>query len=217
MTSPIAPLPTASGSRTATTAAALVFFTVFLITVIIATAVTFILPESYASTARVKVEQNLNQSTNATAYDPYFIQTEVEVIQSQVVLEPVIAKLNLNFEWGKKYFNGETLKTAEALQILKGRLSLDTIRGTKLLAVTVYSDERNEAARLANAVAEAYQQYSAEKNHPSVAVQITDRAEPGKFPVRPNKPVNIALGAVAGIILGTVAAAIVGWFATRKR
>jgi uncharacterized protein involved in exopolysaccharide biosynthesis len=45
------------------------------------------------------------------AYDPYFIQTEFEIIQDRVVLGKVIEALNLNVEWGKKYFGGETLKT----------------------------------------------------------------------------------------------------------
>jgi len=188
-----------------------VFVTVFLITMIIATAVTFILPESYASVARVKVD---NSILTTNQYDPYFIQTEFEIIQSQVVLEPAIAKLNLNVEWGKKYFNGETLKTSEAVEILKGRLSLAPVRGTKLVAITVYSDDRREAAAVANAVAEAYQDYSAGKNY---RVEIIDRAESGRFPVKPNKPLNIALGAVAGIFLGALASAIVGFFASRKK
>jgi uncharacterized protein involved in exopolysaccharide biosynthesis len=216
MTPPVFSSQPSSGNRTPMAAAVPVFITVFLITVIIATAITFILPESYASTARVKVEQNLNQSTNVMDYDPYFIQTEFEIMQSQVVLEPVITKLNLNVEWGKKYFNGETLKTTEVMEILKGRLSLATVRGTKLVAITFYSDDRNEAARIANAVAESYQQYSVGKNHPAGAVQIVDRAEPGRYPVKPNKPLNIALGAVAGIILGALAAMIVGLFVSRK-
>ncbi len=192
-------------------AAVSVFITVFLITMIIATAVTFILPESYASTARIKVDNSISITNQ---YDPYFIQTEFEIIQSQVVLEPVIAKLNLNVEWGKKYFKGETLKTTEAIEMLKGRLSLAPVRGTKLIAITVYSDDRREAATVANAVAESYLDYAARKNNKA---EITDRAEPGRYPVKPNKPLNIALGVVAGIILGALAAAIVGFFASRKR
>ncbi len=191
-------------------AAVPVFVTVFLITMIIATAITFILPESFASTARIKLDQSL---TSTNAYDPYFIQTEFEIIQSQIVLEPVIARLNLSVEWGKKYFNGETLKTTQALEILKGRLSLAPVRGTKLIAITVYSDERNEAAGIANAVAEAYRDYAAGKNN---QVEIVDRAEPGRYPVKPNKPLNITLSAVAGMVLGGLAAAIVGLFASRK-
>src|SRR5690348_3794814 len=88
-----------------------IIITVFLITAIIATAVTFILPESYASTARIKVENDVTDisgmsgSPALSGYDPYFIQTTFEIMQSQLVLSNVIATLNLNAEWGKKYFN----------------------------------------------------------------------------------------------------------------
>jgi len=39
-------------------------------------------------------------------------------------------------------------------------------------------------------------------------VVITDYAQPGNVPVKPNKPLNIVLGALAGVILGSVAGLI---------
>jgi capsular exopolysaccharide synthesis family protein len=143
-----------------------IIITVFLITAIIATAVTFILPESYASTCRIKVENDVNDSSGGSAmtpsmmpYDPYFIQTTFEIMQSQIVLSNVISALNLNVEWGKKYFNGENLKTSETMEILKGRMALAPVRNTKLIAITVYSDDAKEAAVLANTIADAYKNY----------------------------------------------------------
>ena len=142
--------------------------TVFLITAIIATAVTFILPESYASTARIKVERDSTDvpgvggglgPVSQAMYDPYFIQTTFELMQSEVVLSNVIADLNLNVEWGKKFFDGEVLKTSETMEILKGRINLMPVRNTKLISITVYSDDKNEAARLANTLASAYHDY----------------------------------------------------------
>jgi uncharacterized protein involved in exopolysaccharide biosynthesis len=184
-----------------------VFITVFLIVMTITTAVTFILPESYASTARVKVDM---PATNA---GPYFIQTEVEVIQSQIVLSNAVKKLDLNEMWGKKYFGGETLKTAESMQILKQRLQAVPVRNTELIAITVYSDDRHEAAEIANAVAGAYQDHYAEKPKTeagNAVVTITDVAVPADRPCKPNKPLNLALGAVAGVILGAGLAWLVG-------
>ncbi len=206
-------------------AVAPIFITVFLIVAIISTAITFILPESYASTARLKVEPDVSSSTNGMAYDPYFIQTTFEIIQSQLVLAAVIDHLNLNVEWGKKYFNGETLKTTETLEILKGRLCLSPVRGTKLIAITVYSDDRNEAARVANAIADAYVNYRVEsagkvdgsKAPAGPPVVITDRAFPGREPAKPNKPLNITLGLLAGAVLGLAAAALVGAIRSRLR
>lgn len=143
-----------------------IIITVFLITAIVATAVTFILPESYASTVRIIVESDVSdismgeeRSVSQAAYDPYFLQTTFELIQSQAVLSNVVSTLNLNIEWGKKYFNGETLKTTEAIEFLKRRMHLDTVRNTKYINITVYSEDKNDAARLANAIAIAYQDY----------------------------------------------------------
>lgn len=78
-----------------------VFATVFLIILCCTVAVTFILPEAYASTAQIEVKQDWEQYAGAP--NPYFLQTAFEIIQSQLILEPVIDKLNLNAEWGKKY------------------------------------------------------------------------------------------------------------------
>ncbi len=76
-----------------------------------------------------------------------------------MVLSNVIAALNLNKTWGDKYFNGETLKTTETMEILKQRMQLEPVKNTKLISITVYSDDKNEAAQLANAIAEAYRTY----------------------------------------------------------
>jgi capsular exopolysaccharide synthesis family protein len=143
-----------------------IIITVFLITAIIATAVTFILPESYSSTCRIKVENDVNDigvglapSVQMSGFDPYFIQTTFEIMQSQLVLSNVIDTLHLNTEWGKKYYNGETLKTSETMEILKNRMGLSPVRNTKLIAITVFSDDPKEAALLANTIADAYKNY----------------------------------------------------------
>ena len=71
----------------------------------------------------------------------------------------VVEALNLNEAWGKKYFGGQTLKTTEAMEFLKRRMSLNPVRNTKLIGITVYSEDKNEAVRLANAIADAYREY----------------------------------------------------------
>src|SRR5205823_9818908 len=127
-----------------------------------ATLVTFILPESFASTARIKIErdapdiQGFDQRNPAGQYDPYFIQTEFETIQSEKVLGKVVETLNLNKEWGKKFRGeNEVLKTTETIQMLKDRLDLRPVRNTSFIEVKVYSDKPDEAADLANAISVA--------------------------------------------------------------
>src|SRR5213075_1790265 len=87
-----------------------VILAVFLLVVITATLVTFILPESYSSTARIKVEGNQpdvafnnDPRMGGGGYDPYFIQTEFETIRSERVLSNVVAHLDLKKDWGNKY------------------------------------------------------------------------------------------------------------------
>jgi len=271
---------------------AAVFVVVFLVVFTIGVAITFILPESYASTARIKVEMTQENSVggasvNRVFSDPYFIQTTLEIMQSQLVLSNVIARLDLNTQWGRKYFNGETLKTTETMGILKQRMQLATVKNTKLITITVYSDDKNEAAVIANEIAASYRDYRANseiylrtqglavllrecqtqeaqihaaqseveslRQQLNIAkdatasqsaqeqpywdkqrdlsqlrelhtllcakleakkldaempqnnlVQLVDPAEPGRAPVKPNKTLNIVLGAVAGGFLGLI-------------
>ena len=140
-----------------------VIIAVFLLVSITATIVTFILPESFASTTRIRIErdssdvQGMSEGGYMRGYDPYFIQTEFEVIQSDVILGRVISALNLKEDWGKKLRGpGEKLKQQEAEQLLKDRMSLRPVRNTSLIEITLYSEDKEEAARLAQAVAEAY-------------------------------------------------------------
>ncbi len=48
-------------------------------------------------------------------------------------------------------------------------------------------------------------------------IEIVEHAQPGSRPVRPNKPLNLALGAVAGLFLGGVAGLLTGWLAWGKQ
>jgi uncharacterized protein involved in exopolysaccharide biosynthesis len=138
-----------------------VFLVVFILTLLIATVITFILPESYAATCRIEVESDAQEAGVQTAqswtYDPYFIQTTFEIIQSQAVLSNVVSELKLKEEWGKRY--RQPLTTTDAMELLKRRMELKPVRNTKLIAITVYSDDKKECAVLANAVARAYQDY----------------------------------------------------------
>jgi succinoglycan biosynthesis transport protein ExoP len=146
-----------------------IIITVFLITFTIATVVTFILPQSYSSTARIKVEPDsiadISPLTGGGAdatyapYDPYFIQTAFEIIQDQVILGKVIDKLNLNVEWGKKYNGGEPLQTPVTMLMLQRRMTLEPVRNTKLIEITVYDEDKNAAANIANAIVESYRDY----------------------------------------------------------
>jgi succinoglycan biosynthesis transport protein ExoP len=142
---------------------------VWLLVVVTATLVTFVLPESFSSTARIKIERDQADITPlanpgaAVGYDPYFIQTEFELLQSELILDKVIDDLDLDQVWGKKYANGERLKTSESLSMLKGRMDLRPVRNTSLIEIRVFSERADEAAKLANAIAETYKAFRLEQ------------------------------------------------------
>jgi capsular polysaccharide biosynthesis protein len=196
-----------------------VFVLVFLIILCMTVTVTFLLPETYASVSRIKAE------SDTPSNDPYFLQTTFEIIQSETVLDPVIDKLHLNTVWGKKYNGGEPLETTKTLEMLKKRINLAIVRNTKIIDIKVFSEDKNEAAQIANAIVQSYQDYRTanrikfqpEKLDARIpifpTVEIVDTAKPGKVPVRPNKPLNIVLGTVLGIIValffGGIAALVI--------
>ena len=111
--------------------------------------------------ARIKIERDqsdisgLAEHGQTQNYDPYFIQTESERMQSESVLGKVIDDLDLKKAWANKQ-DGGTLTRKEALARLKKSLDVRPVPNSSLIDVGVKSDSPDEAARIANAVAEAY-------------------------------------------------------------
>src|SRR5277367_4932981 len=149
-----------------------IIITVFLITAIIATAVTFILPVSYSSTAQINIEPDtasdltpMNGGLGAmgSGYDAYFLQTQLEILRGPVVLGKVIEALNLNDVWGKKFGMG-TLKTTDTLEALRNQLNLTPVRNTTLVDIIFFDGDKNEAASMANAIAKAYKEYRLDRH-----------------------------------------------------
>jgi polysaccharide biosynthesis transport protein len=143
-----------------------VILSVFILVALTATLVTYILPVSYSSTARIRVDRDVPDIPGfdprtgvPSTYDPYFIETEFQVIKSEVVLGKVITNLDLNHEWGKKFNGGQTLKTPDTMEMLKHRIDLSPVRNASIIEIQVYSDKAEEAAKLANTIAETYKEY----------------------------------------------------------
>jgi uncharacterized protein involved in exopolysaccharide biosynthesis len=191
-----------------------VFTAVFLLVCITSTVVTFILPESYVSTARVLVVGDRS--------------SDCKIIRSDAVLGPAIDKLNLSAVWGRKYNAGKNLNITNTMQLLTSRLEVFPEPDARVIDIKVFSEDKNEAARIANAVAEAYRTASIGRRKASQApvdplviddppVLIIDLAQPALRPCRPNKPLNLALGALAGIFLGLVAGGIVAGFVSHSK
>ena len=128
-------------------------------------------PAQYWATTVIKVEPerrdmgSFMSGTPSDVNDPYFIQTEFEALQSWRVMNKVINALNLNVEWGEKYTGGATLTTNKSRAILKRRLRIAPVRNTRLIGISFASYDPDEASKVANAIAKAYQDYRSEKRN----------------------------------------------------
>ncbi|MCC6232244.1 MAG: polysaccharide biosynthesis tyrosine autokinase [Verrucomicrobiales bacterium] len=139
-----------------------VIIAVFLLVVITTTVVTYMLPETFMSSTRIKVEKDasdvglIGQITASGPPDPFFLQTEFEVIQSKTNLYRVINDLDLNRRWSKEYLSQGTLKSPETFEILRDKIDVRQYRNTTLIEVRVYSRNKAEAAEIANKIAQVY-------------------------------------------------------------
>ena len=76
--------------------------------------------------------------------------------------------------WDKRSAGGGTLATNEAIAILKNHLRLAPVRNTRLAEISFTSSDPNEAAKIANAVAGAYQEYRLEKRKQDIMKRIQE-------------------------------------------
>src|ERR1051326_4106293 len=83
-----------------------IVFLVFLLVVLTVFTITLFQPKIYMASARIKVEPErpivsmTSDGRDMPIYDPYFLQTQYEIIQSQKILYAVIERLNLTQVWG---------------------------------------------------------------------------------------------------------------------
>ena len=179
---------------------------VFLLTAVTTTVVSFFMPKTYMSMSRISLEKDTSDiaplngmQSGETAFDPYFIQTEIEVIQSQKVLDKVVAKCNLAEKW-KRIYGGNLLHPIEARKILKKAIDIRQFRKTSIIELRAYDRDKFLAKDIAQALAEEYQTHRTDAQ--KKRVEIIDDADLPVQAVRPNIPLNITLGVVAGLILG---------------
>ncbi len=128
--------------------------------VLTGTVYTLLLPNIYASSSRILVSEDspeINpfavQQNYMSTYNPYFLRTQFEILTSKPILNEVIYRLNLQSEWGK---NNEILKRDIALKILKNSISVFQQRDTSLIVINVKRDNPDEAADIANEIAQVY-------------------------------------------------------------
>jgi len=185
--------PTPPRNLTPGKAFASVFTAIFLLIFLSSAAITFTLPESYTSVARVRASTD----------------ERVENFQSTEVLMAVIDRLDLRKEYAKRYGESEPLSAERTMELLRRVLQVRRIRGTELAEIRVEDHDRDEAAHLANSIARIGVTNSVSaSSRIQGGSEIVDLALPSPKPSRPNKLLNLCLGALVGSFLGVMAGGV---------
>jgi uncharacterized protein involved in exopolysaccharide biosynthesis len=185
---------------------------------------TLIVPKTYGSFVLAKVWDASNTTAGPDDFaGTKFIDSEIKFIISSAVLRDAVTQLNLNTIWGKKYYNGEPLKTWESLEILRQRIGIQRIptahpvHGSGVIQIAAYSDNPYEAAMLANGIEAAYLRH-VEPDQRRVQAEIVAIAQPNFTPMSPHKYRKLALGALWGCLAGALATgSAVTYFRTKHR
>ena len=166
-------------------------------------AYTFLVPPKYTATAQAMATYNASQGDDAGISQQYTggtyiagqITSYTTLATTETVLEPVIKDLGLDI----------------SVKSLAEQLTVTNPTNTAFVNISAEDGDAQQASDIANAVAVSMQNviqndlYSAADKSP-VKISIVQRARVPESPSSPNKPLYLAVGVVAGLVLGVFAA-----------
>lgn len=135
---------------------------VILLVVVTGVSYTLTLPKIYKANARLSVREDamdldVFERQYVSSYNPYFLKTQYEIIQSRPILYQVMDNLNLQQLWGEKMNDdGAPLRRDDAYLLLSRSVRVSQYRDTSLIDVQVFREDPEEAARIANEIAAVY-------------------------------------------------------------
>lgn len=139
----------------------------------------------YSNTDRVSSSASIGQSELSASQQ--LVNTYIEVLKSNYVLEDVISALNLDM----------TTKQ------LRSMLSFSQINETEIFKVTVTSTNAAQSADIANAIAKTAPDAIVKKIKAG-GVSVLDYAKVPSAPSSPNLKKNILIGAIAGFAVSFI-------------
>jgi len=141
-----------------------------------AAVITYVMPKKYESQAVIEVKprgvamsplgMNFNDTSGVRGVTAQFFGTEFEKIKSRNALRKVVEGLELTNRWG--------VDMESAIQILKGVVSTQNIRGTDLIAIRVRHVDRVVARDIAEEVSKAYKTYRDETETRDADIQLQE-------------------------------------------
>lgn len=178
-------------------------------------AYTFLVPPTYSATAQVfatysdssvQDDNNISNFSNASTYISNQIQSYPTLATTEAVLKPVIDDLGLD----------------TTVANLAGQITATNPTNTAFVNITAETGDAKQASDIANSVAESLSNVVEKSLHASskespVKLSVVQRAAEPVTPSSPNVALYLAVGLVAGLILGVFATLIRDLMATRVK
>lgn len=143
---------------------------VILLIVLTGTAYTLLLPPVYMAQTTISVQEDsldvdvFERQMMANSFNPFFLRTQYEIIQSRPILYQVIDNLNLQQRWSEKYGGDEgvVMKREDVRKLLGRSINVNQFRDTSLIEIQVWregDDGAQESALIANELANVYREH----------------------------------------------------------
>jgi succinoglycan biosynthesis transport protein ExoP len=141
--------------------------------------VTYSMPRVYAASAVIQVKEETpdlpvfpTRPGERLAYDPLFLRTQYEIIQSRSIIEDTIRQLGLNEKLGKAYGYLDELGPASferTVKLVTRSMKVRQYRDTNLIAIEILLSEPKdtapvEAAAIANSIASNYRDFNMKRS-----------------------------------------------------
>lgn len=139
-----------------------IILAVLLLVVVTGVIYTVNLPRMYQAQARIQVRDDaldvpVFEREMMGGWNPYFLRTQFEIIQSRPILYRVAENLSLAQKWGETYNADKSpLNRDDTTLILSRSMRVEQYRDTSLIAINVTREDPVEAAKIANEVAAVY-------------------------------------------------------------
>jgi capsular exopolysaccharide synthesis family protein len=159
-----------------------VILAVVLLVTLTGIAYTLALPKTYRASSRIEVREDMpdmpifGDERIGMNFNPIFLRTQYQKIQSRPVIYEVVKALGLQQKWGEKLNNGQPLTMEDAGLILSKCLRVDQFRDTTLIDIQAFREDPDEARDIANQVALIYrdQRLSNERSKNNRAMESLD-------------------------------------------
>lgn len=165
----------------------------------------YMLTPIYQTSTQLLVSQQQAEAgfdSESIETDLQLVGTYSEIIKSPIILEQVISQLGLEISYEE----------------LNEKITVEIAESSQLLNVVVVDADLTAAVEIANSTAEIFEVEILElMNADNVSILSPAVVMENQTPVSPNPPLNILLGAIAGLLIGTAIAMILRYLDTTLR